>query len=100
MLPLTNDALGNEVYWYYIGNPDVGPDDISVDLGRDAPLAANPGALLDRYDTLFLSGQMSPRMRQVLLAHLDEMPNGNGGRDRVQEALYLITNSPEYTVQK
>ena len=100
MLPLTNDALGNEVYWYYIGNPDVGPDDISVDLSRDMPLAANPGALLDRYNILFLSGQMSPLMRQILLDHLNAMPNGNGGRDRVQEALYLITNSPEYTVQK
>ena len=49
---------------------------------------------------LFLSGQMSPRMRQILLDHLNAMPNDNSGRDRVQEALYLITNSPEYTVQK
>jgi hypothetical protein len=56
--------------------------------------------LLDRYNTLFMSGQMSSNMRQILLAHLNSMPNGNGGRDRVQEALYLITNSPEYTVQK
>ena len=99
-LPLTNDALGDEVYWYYLGNPQVGPDDISVDLARDGPLGANPGALLDRYNTLFMSGQMSSNMRQILLAHLNSMPNGNGGRDRVQEALYLITNSPEYTVQK
>ena len=99
-LPLTNDALGDEVFWYYIGNPQVGPNDISVDLSRDAALAANPGALLDRYNTLFMSGQMSSRMRQILLAHLNATPNGHGGRDRVQEALYLIANSPEYTVQK
>ncbi|MEP6633731.1 MAG: DUF1800 domain-containing protein, partial [Luteimonas sp.] len=99
-LPLTNDALGDEVFWYYIGNPQVGPDDISVDLTRDMPLGATPGALLDRYNTLFMSGQMSSRMRGILLDYLNAMPNGHSGRDRVQEALYLITNSPEYTVQK
>ena len=43
---------------------------------------------------------MSPEMRQLLLARLDAIPNDNGGRDRVQEALYFIMNSPEYIVQK
>lgn len=100
MIPATQNAFGEEIFKYYLGNPDVGPDDISVNLARDAPLAATPGALLDRYDLLFMSGQMSPGMRQRLLARLNDIPNANGGRDRVQEALYFIINSPEYIVQK
>ncbi len=100
VIPATQTAFGDEIFKYYFGNPDVGPDDISVDLGRDAPLAATPAALVDRYNLLFLSGQMSPAMRQLLLARLNAIANANGGRDRVQEALYFIINSPEYVVQK
>ncbi len=100
MIPATQNAFGDEVFVYYIGNPNVGPDDISVDLSRDMPLAADPAALVDRYDLLFLSGQMSLRLRATLLARLAQVPNANGGRDRVQEALFLVMNSPEYTVQK
>ena len=99
-LPITSDAYGDNVFRWYVGSPQGTVRSIRVDLGRDAPLAANPAALLDRYDLLFMSGQMSSRMRQLLLAHLQGVPNTNGGRDRVQEALYLIVNSPEYTVQK
>ena len=100
LIASTQNAFGEEIFHYYLGNPDVGPHDISVNLARDMPLAATPSALIDRYDLLFLSGQMSPQMRQILLARLNAIDNGNGGRDRVQEALYFIMNSPEYIVQK
>jgi len=98
-LPITNDALGDAVYLNYIRGPQ-GGGDVVLDLDRDAPLAANPAALLDRYDLLFFSGRMSSRTRRIMLDHLDATPNGDGGRDRVREALYLVVNSPEYTVQK
>ena len=100
LIPSTQNAFGDEIFHYYLGNPEVGPHDISVNLARDMPLAATPSALVDRYDLLFLSGQMSPDMRQSLLARLNAIDNDNGGRDRVQEALYFIINSPEYIVQK
>jgi uncharacterized protein (DUF1800 family) len=75
-----------------------------MDYTSDAALAAvDPGALLDEYNLLFLSGQMSPFMRQILLTRLNAV-NGNTdanvGLARVQNALYLIMNSPEYSVQK
>lgn len=98
-LPITDDALGDAIYLTYIRGPHAG-EEVVLDLNRDAPLAANPEALVDRYNTLFLSGQMSSQMRQVLLDHLNATPNGNSGRNRVREALYLIVNSPEYIVQK
>ena len=72
-----------------------------LDTARDAPLAASdPAGLIDRYDLLFLSGQMSDFMRDILLARLQAIDGSNRGRLRVQHALYLILNSPEYSIQK
>ncbi|WP_242110707.1 DUF1800 domain-containing protein [Luteimonas aquatica] len=101
-MPATEGYFGNKIFEVYVGNPDVGPNEYAIDLGRDTPLAANPAALLDRYDLLFLSGQMSAGMRQTLLERLNGMPGASveDRRARAQEALYLIINSPEYVVQK
>ncbi len=72
-----------------------------LDTARDAALAASdPDALLARYDLLFLSGQMSPFMRSTLRTRLVAITGANRGRQRVQHALYLILNSPEYAIQK
>ncbi len=72
-----------------------------LDTARDAPLAASdPAALLDRYSLLLMSGQMSPFMHQTLLTRLNAITGGTRGRQRVQHALYLIFNSPEYSIQK
>ena len=72
-----------------------------LEIGRDSSLAMNdPGALLDRYNLLFLSGQMSPYMRATLLTRLNAITGTNRARLRMQHALYLILNSPEYVVQK
>jgi hypothetical protein len=64
---------------------------------------ANPGGLVDRYSLLLMGGQMSLYMRAVLVTRLSAMDAGDYddiGRARVQEALYLIINSPEYSIQK
>lgn len=76
-----------------------------LQIEADAALAAvDPAALVDEYDLLFLSGQMSPFMREVLLDRLGEMTAGEYGsalgRERVQHLLYLIVSSPEYSIQK
>ncbi|MBN8481858.1 MAG: DUF1800 domain-containing protein [Xanthomonadales bacterium] len=74
---------------------------LHLEIAADATLAASdPAALLDRYNLLFLSGQMSPSMRATLLTRLEAITGTNRGRLRLQHALYLILNSPEYVVQK
>ncbi len=74
---------------------------LHLELGRDSALAdSDPGSLIDRYNLLFLSGQMSPYMRQALLARLNAIDGNHRARLRIQHALYLILNSPEYVVQK
>lgn len=97
----------NDLYWrifyFHLGSDYFyaqDPDQMLGDYAELAALAADPGALLDRLDLLLLSRQMSPFMRQVLTTHLQALPNTNGGRERVQHALYLVLTSPEYAIQK
>lgn len=72
-----------------------------LDTARDTPLATSDvGALLDRYNLLFFCGQMSPFMRATLMSLLNTITGSSRGRQRVQHALYLILNSPEYSIQK
>jgi uncharacterized protein (DUF1800 family) len=63
-------------------------------------LAATPATLIDRLNLLLMSGQMSPFMRDRVLTRITALPNTNGGRERVQHALWLILTSPEYSIQK
>ena len=55
---------------------------------------------LDRYSLLLMSGQCPPFMHQTLLTRLNAITGSTRGRQRVQHALYLILNSPEYSIQK
>ena len=82
---------------------------IEYDQNEDSALAGtgtggSSAGLVDAYSTRFMSGQMSPFMRQTLIAYLDTITNDNTGSDwrkwRVLGALYLIFTSPEYMVQK
>ncbi|HJU40648.1 MAG TPA: DUF1800 family protein [Tahibacter sp.] len=109
MVVSTPNNLYYNIFCYYVGSDrcwDSEDDDtIAMNLARDAPLAAsNPAQLVDKYDLLFMSGQMSPFMRNVLVTQLTSLTAGDYGaalgRVRVQNALYLIVNSPEYSIQK
>ena len=80
------------------------PTTLLMDQAADAILAASsPAALVDRYSLLLMGGQMSPFMRGILVVRLNQMSTDDYddlGRARVQEALYLILTSPEYSIQK
>lgn len=108
----TTTSIANNLFWeifchYTASDSCWGADDpttLLMDEASDAPLAASdPAALVDRYSLLLMGGQMSPFMRGVLVTRLNQMQSGDYddiGRARVQEALYLILNSPEYSIQK
>ncbi len=105
----TPNFIYHQVFCNYTGSQDCyGSADAGV-LQIAAPADAsqamsNPSALLDKYSLLFMSGQMSPFMKSILLNRLTAISDGNRGAStgtfRVQHALYLILNSPEYSVQK
>ncbi|MGO1069192.1 DUF1800 domain-containing protein [Lysobacter sp. CA199] len=103
MLPANESYLMTKIFDAYVGNPaGIGDDEVAINLSEDVALATNIPALIGRYDALFLSGQMTDQMKQVLTERLSGMPANNTAakRLRVQEALYLIINSPDYIVQK
>jgi uncharacterized protein (DUF1800 family) len=89
------------------------PEETLMDYAALRALAANSATLVDHLDLVMMSGQMSPFMRDLLIDRLDgPLPDaipglGTGGTPterrslwRVQQALYLIVNSPEFSVQK
>ena len=109
MVVATPNNLFHNVFCYYVGSEQCWDSDdadtIQMNYARDAPLAvSNPAQLVEKYNTLFMSGQMSPFMRDVLTTQLNSLTAADHGsalgRVRVQNALYLILNSPEYSIQK
>jgi uncharacterized protein (DUF1800 family) len=105
----TPNYFFHEVFCDYTGSTNCwasdDPTTMQMNEDRDAALAASdPAGLVDAYNALFMSGQMSPFMRDVLITRLNLLTEDNYGQDlgrtRVQHALYLILNSPEYSIQK
>jgi hypothetical protein len=104
MLVATPNDLDWRIFYFYIGSTysyAQEPNALLMDYGATlSPLAADPAALVERLNLLLMSGQISPFMRDVLVTRVTALPNDNRGRDRVQHALYLVLNSPEYSIQK
>ncbi|MEO7063784.1 MAG: DUF1800 family protein [Dokdonella sp.] len=109
MVVATPNNLFHQIFCYYVGSTRCwdsdDPDTLQMNYSADAALAAtHPAALIDEYDTLLMAGQMSPFMRNVLLTRLSALDASDYGSSlgqvRVQHALYLIMNSPEYSIQK
>lgn len=105
----TPNYFFHQIFCNYVGSERCWGSDfpatLQMDYRDDAILAASdPAALVDEYNLLLMSRQMSPYMRQVLLARLNAMDTDDYGSDlglaRVKQALYLIMTSPEYSVQK
>ena len=98
------------------GGSDSGYGNVKINRAQDQALAgsasggvADPADLLvDAYDVRFMSGQMSPAMRQTLLTALNPVSAAtfdtnkypNWQFERISKALQLILTSPEYMVQK
>ncbi|MCC6592454.1 MAG: DUF1800 domain-containing protein [Xanthomonadales bacterium] len=92
-------------------DPDEDIGDVKIDRAQDAALAGNanggpgdpPTRLIDAYNLRFLSGQMTPFMRQTLLTALNPVSSADGPDwrfQRIHRALLLIQTSAEYMVQK
>lgn len=99
----TSNSVAGNVYWAWRGNPYADADTLTLDLASEEPYADDAAALIDRYDLLFMNGQMPDPMRQLLVAHVAAIGpayNDNWRRDRVQDAIVLIVTSPQYAVQR
>ena len=56
-------------------------------------------AVLDKYDLLFFAGNMSQEMRQALI-DMDEFFASRDSYQRISNLVYLISISPEFTLQQ
>lgn len=79
--------------------------DITTSYTPEIALATNPDALIDRLNTLLMSGQMSAALRADVREAINTVaiPASNSAdakRKRVQIAVLLTMSSPEYLVQK
>jgi uncharacterized protein (DUF1800 family) len=87
--------LRNAIYGY------LGPstDEITLDLSNEQTLASNPAQLIDHLNALLMDGEMSSSMRTTLINAVTQIPVSNP-TERARTAVYLVINSPEFTVQK
>jgi uncharacterized protein (DUF1800 family) len=87
--------------------------DVRVAHSQDLALAGSGSGgasdpadrLVDEYSKRFMSGQMSPYMRNQLLTALNPINShstntGDWRLQRIYRALYLVLTSPEYMIQK
>jgi uncharacterized protein (DUF1800 family) len=72
---------------------------ITLNLANEQALAANPAQLVDHLNSLLMAGGMSPEMRTILINSITQIP-ANNPAERAKTAVYLVINSPEFTVDK
>jgi uncharacterized protein (DUF1800 family) len=80
-------------------NPDLGEDDIYIDIQEEMDLAADIDGLIDLVAGKLLGGQISDRLRTEIAGMLGRLPESDAAL-RAAETIYLIVTSPEYAYQR
>lgn len=78
---------------------------LTMDLAGLNALAADPAALADRLNLLFMNGAMTPATRNAIVAAVWRLPAPAAGDTsavayRVKAALIMVALSPEFAIQK
>ena len=74
-------------------------DRITLNLSAAQALAGNPSELVDYLNYLLMANGMSPAMRNILINAITQIPSNNPV-ERTRTAIYLVINSPEFTIDK
>ncbi|MEY2504620.1 MAG: hypothetical protein QOG27_900 [Verrucomicrobiota bacterium] len=100
---ITNETSVVTVANYFRGGiySGLGPTTarVTLTLSNEIALAANPAQLVDHLNALLMYGNMSTQMRTILINAVTQIPSNNP-TERARTAIYLVINSPEYTVDK
>ena len=72
---------------------------ITLNLSAAQALAGNPTQLVDYLNYLLMANSMSPAMYNILTNAVAQIPESNPA-ERTKTALYLVINSPEFTIDK
>jgi hypothetical protein len=73
-------------------------------LDEELTWAINPEQMLDKLNLILLNGEMSTELRGIIMDHLNSGALPNSGdevlRAKLEDAILLIVNSPDYLIQK
>lgn len=86
----------NTAIYSYLGPSS---DRVTLDLTNEQTLAANPAQLADHLNALLMANNMSAEMRNILINAVTQIPATNPA-ERAKTAVYLVINSPEFTIDK
>lgn len=78
------------------GDPDT---TVYLNLNDLLGLAGDPDALLQRLDLVLTYGNLRPAQHQIIREALERIPF-TAAEDRVRMAVYLMSTSPEFCIQK
>ena len=73
---------------------------VLLDFADELALADDPEGLVDHLDILLMGGLMSDEMKTALTENITENELEDDGTRRVQDAVFLIVSSPEFSVQR
>lgn len=72
---------------------------ITLNLSAEQALAGSPDQLVDHLNYLVMANNMSAQMRSILINAITQIPASNPV-ERTRTAVYLVINSPEFTIDK
>ena len=75
------------------------PDTVVIDIERDVPYSPTPASLVASVANRLLAGQASDALRTQVESQVARVGASNASQ-RVAEAVWLVTTSPEYAVQR
>jgi uncharacterized protein (DUF1800 family) len=75
-----------------------------LELNDEKIWAENPEQMLDKLNLILMNGEMSTELRGIIMAHLNTAPfpinEDKNLRAKLEDAIVLIINSPDYLIQK
>ncbi|APV51177.1 hypothetical protein BWI17_16710 [Betaproteobacteria bacterium GR16-43] len=71
----------------------------TIDLTAYRAVAADAGALADRFGRYLLAGKMSPSMRSAIVSAVNAVP-ATDTLNRARTAAYLVVSSPQFQVER
>lgn len=93
----TSNFFAYSALWSHSPNGDA--EQVIVDFSEEVALVNDTDDLLERLNILLMAGGMTDEMREILSDMHEETVNAPPA-ERVADLVFLIMNSPQYSVQK
>ncbi|MGI8995713.1 MAG: DUF1800 domain-containing protein [Pyrinomonadaceae bacterium] len=92
----------NTLIYSGIGTNADTPTGTQLNFSSLEALASNPTQLVDAVNALFLHNTMSAEVRSAITTAVNAIPTSDGqfARKRAQVAVYLVTTSPQFQIER